>query len=461
MERTCPHCRASLDDDLAERTGEAHCPFCGKDVSALYDSDGFHVSSSGRQVDDDDRAPPPGILEVVEWTDDRLVIAIPPGGTGMKGMGCFAVVWLGITVVVGMGFVAGGIGGGFQWELIFPFVIIALFLAIGLGMLYAVVRARYMTTYLLLERDRLAVQRILFGRKSTTVTHLNGKSQARLETSFEQNDQPVYHIEIKGSNRQEKFGVRLGDEEKQWLTRACNAFLHGEEMRPTSGRDDKLDAITRFRDQIPDEDVPPLRTHELPPDSIIRVEEEIDGLRFSYPMFAGSFATGCTWGCGCFGSIWMTVCALIAYFSLNADGQIVALLIPILMAIPGFLAVLVGAAARVARTTVRIELDGVHIRWGWGVPLGNSKFLPYGSITHVGVGTTMTTSSEGNVKHRSRGAIIRGGGTSYPLSWGHDEAVARQIGGLVRAAVEDRGVVLAEIGTGEDVESDDSGVDRG
>lgn len=441
MERTCPNCRASLDDDLADRTGSAECPFCGADVGELY-RDESDTDSPTSDVDDP-HAPPPGLLELIEWADDRLVVAIPPGGNAMQGMGCFAIAWLGITGAATVGFAGAGVQQGFDWELIIPYLVIGLFWLIGLGMLYAWLRSRNLTTYLLLERDRLAVQRILFGRKSTTVTTLGPDTRAKLATSFSQNDEPVYHVEVKGSDRTEKFGLRLDDDDKNWLVRAFNSFLHGDD--PAASGDETATPTLRITDRPPSEGVEPLRPHELPSDTLIRVDDSyLDGLRFSLPTMVGLWSSGCGYGCGCLGSIWFLGCATFVYFALNANGGLVSVVVPTMMSLVGVTMMLVGTAFRMARTTVTVESEGVRMRWGVG-PLAYTQFVPNDSITHVGLGTTVESSSGGKVTHSQLGAVLRADGKSYPLTINHGDAAARQVGGLVRAAVEDRGVRLQAV----------------
>ena len=74
---------------------------------------------------------------------------------------------------------------------------------------------RLTKTIFLLERDRIVIQRILFGRKTITETFLDEKSEAGLVESYQENNVSVYKVQITGSNRTDSFGTALSDLEKK------------------------------------------------------------------------------------------------------------------------------------------------------------------------------------------------------------------------------------------------------
>src|SRR5438105_3121210 len=96
-ELICPSCRAELEPDLVERTGEAACPFCGADVSQLplevpaavdageTDNNGIpelgESSNDAAAVSRDLTPLPTGSkLQTIEASAERLVFYIPAGG---------------------------------------------------------------------------------------------------------------------------------------------------------------------------------------------------------------------------------------------------------------------------------------------------------------------------------------------------------------------------------------------
>lgn len=438
-DRTCPRCRADLDDDLISRTNSTACPFCGADVSELYETDvepheGF-VEETGTSALE---GPPSGSrVLVVESDADRLVVAVPPGGKSARGIGCFAVLWNGFMTLFTGAMMAAWFGGQNDMP-IFAFVIVAVFWAVGIGFAYAWIRARFMTTYLLLERDRLVVQRILFGRKWNGETTLGPESRAKLDTSYSENDVPVYHVEVSGTNRTEKFGLRLGDDEKQWFVRAINEFLHGPEgvVRPgeLAGFGDSEQAKIS-------EGAESLAPDGLPADSPIRIDESYsEGLRFHLPLFTGGLRSGCTFGCGTIGVTWIGVCAAISL----AGNDLFSRVAPALFSVAGFVFLLASIAANRGRITTTIDDSDLMIRWHVG-PLGVGKRYDLENVEAVGIGTTMESKSNGRTTSRKLGCLVRIGSESIPLTTNHGEEIGRQVAGIVRYEIERRGRVLEDV----------------
>lgn len=279
-------------------------------------------------------APPKGVgIQVVDSSDDRLVIAIPPGGKRARGIGCFAFAWLAITVPVSAVFL---LVDDANWEggeapplyVLIPFF--GIFWAVGIGMLIAWVRMRFTQIYLAVEREQFAIQKMLFGRKKLLKIPLDNQSRAGLVESYRENERPVYAVQIEGIGATEKFGTGLSYEEKHWLTSTINQFLGvesrrfgnqsdggglpdycgdcgselmtGDEKRvcPDCGRiyhrndefseDDSTDGRAGSSESLlPDHGVrilqrpPALEPYELPADSRVRIDHD-DGemLTFSY-----------------------------------------------------------------------------------------------------------------------------------------------------------------------------------
>lgn len=279
-------------------------------------------------------SPPAGVgIQVVESSEKRLVIAIPPGGKRARGIGCFAFAWLAITLPVSSVFLLvddANWDGGEAPPLYVMIPFFGIFWAVGIGMLIAWVRMRFTQIYLAVEPDQFAIQKMLFGRKKLLKIPLDNQSRAELVESYRENDRPVYAIQMEGIGKTEKFGTGLSYEEKSWLMTTINRYLGvdsrrsahdsdgdslpdfcgdcgselmiGEEKRvcPDCGRvydndgsagdsesvDDGLVSVT---DGLPGHRVkilerpPALEPYELPADSKIRIDvDDGETLAFSY-----------------------------------------------------------------------------------------------------------------------------------------------------------------------------------
>ncbi|MSR56205.1 MAG: hypothetical protein EXS05_00790 [Planctomycetaceae bacterium] len=247
-EFTCPTCRAEIEPDLIEKTGRAECPFCGTDLSALglpepavvdvpdlpaAAVDGGEPDESGRRPELDanphtlPKPPEKSLIRVVESSGDRLVLFIPGGGKQSGVVGCFALIWNGFMGLITPAMLVGILKdkGGDAPSLWLVISFLSLFWAVGLGMEYLWLKMKYERTLLLLDRERVAVQKKFFNRKRLHETVLGPDSRAELVESYQQNDTPVYRIEVRGTPAAAKFGTALGDDEKNWLVDRINEFL--------------------------------------------------------------------------------------------------------------------------------------------------------------------------------------------------------------------------------------------
>src|SRR5579872_1935932 len=212
---TCPNCGAEISPERMATEGRSECPFCEADLSAVAPPAPPVGAGPGTSAGTDDLPDNPGSelrrlpalpskskINVVESTGERLVFYIAGGGKNAAALGCFALAWCGFMCVftpgIGVGMFQAGQNG---LPLAFLIAFLALFWAVGLGMAYFWVRMKYERTFLLVERDRIVVQRVLFSRKRTDETLLSPESRAGLVESYQQNEQPVYRVEIQGRDR--------------------------------------------------------------------------------------------------------------------------------------------------------------------------------------------------------------------------------------------------------------------
>src|SRR5262245_25036648 len=115
----CPECNASIEPDLIERTGQAECPFCRADLSALglpeaepaavaVADDAVSLAAVTGQITRPlAELPAKSRITIVDSSPDRMVLYIPAGGKHATALGCFAVIWNGFMVV----FTSAMIGG--------------------------------------------------------------------------------------------------------------------------------------------------------------------------------------------------------------------------------------------------------------------------------------------------------------------------------------------------------------
>src|SRR5262249_32651032 len=146
--------------------------------------------------------PKESAIRVVESSDDRLVLFIPGGGKQTGGLGCFALVWNGFMFFFTSLAIVDLLNPGAQQKAppAMACLLLSLFWLVGLGIGWIWIRMKFLRTFLLLERERIIIQEILFGRRKLKETILTSESRAGLVESFQQNDVPVYRIEVAGSN---------------------------------------------------------------------------------------------------------------------------------------------------------------------------------------------------------------------------------------------------------------------
>ncbi|HTI51781.1 MAG TPA: hypothetical protein VL475_12540, partial [Planctomycetaceae bacterium] len=248
-EFTCPACHAEIEPDLVERTGQAVCPFCGADLSQLalpastigdepvetFDAGG--PPPTGEVTRELVPAPTGSRIRIVESTAERLVLFIPAGGKNSGGLGCFALIWnlfMGVFTTLWIFGTVRGVKQDAPPPLLVIVPFFGLFWAIGLGMAWFWLKARFERTFLLLDHERIVVQRVLFGRKRLEETILGTASRAALVESYQQNERPVDRVEVTGAGGAAKFGTVLSDEEKDWLVDRINEFLG---VRPDDDQD--------------------------------------------------------------------------------------------------------------------------------------------------------------------------------------------------------------------------------
>ncbi len=467
---TCPACASDLDDDFFESSGRSECPFCGVELSQL--SRPAPATDAGQEQVLLPPVPPKSILEVVEATPQRRVFYIPGGRAA--SIGCFALVWNGfMTVFTGM-FVGAMINANEDWRTILGvFAFISLFWIIGLGLAIWWIKAKFERLFLLLEPQRLVIQRVLFGRKKMKTINLTSGSRAELVESYKENDNPVYRIEIEGQEKTAKFGTALNRDEKNWLVDRINEFLHpypdkdapaeppkfcsscGARLDPLDPDDTETycqDCGHRISLSAPgatsaavEED---LDSAEIPqPPEVTILEQTDDHLRFSLPSCAHPFAG------------WIILGVTIVFsgiFLAVALGQLLPAdevnLFDALFAVPfmlgGLIPISFGLFFIRGRITVDLTPERLKARYHLGL-LGRSKSAPTTEISRVKLADASEEKSRIRGGHHQSGpsdagaCVVQSGDKSIPLTLIHHRDTARFVTQLVRRQLRRMGVELA------------------
>ena len=189
----CPHCDQTATPNPEDSRS---CPVCGGPLTQQPETPPGPAYL---------REPPPAEsgIQILEADDARLMLSIPSGGKRSRSMGCFVVLWNLITMGVTGGFAAAAFQqDGPPW---FVFLFLSLFWAVGVGMAVFWVKLRFERGYLFLSADRAVQQKILFGRKRNFETPLDERSEARLAESYQENDEPVYRVELAGVEHHSKL----------------------------------------------------------------------------------------------------------------------------------------------------------------------------------------------------------------------------------------------------------------
>jgi len=168
--------------------------------------------------------PPTSRIQIVESNENRQVIYIPEGGAKTRSLGNFVLVWILVTVVITWLWSQGEFNDNLP---VIGIVIVGGFWFIGLGFASLWLKLRFTKTILLLERDRLVMQRVFLGFKSITETPFLADTKAKLVTAYTQNDDPVYSVAVISGTRRAEFGTQLSREEKDWFVEHINEFLRG------------------------------------------------------------------------------------------------------------------------------------------------------------------------------------------------------------------------------------------
>ena len=179
---------------------------------------------------------PDGTKIEVRREGEALTIYIPPAGLRGPGGGLlvFSILWNGfMAFFTPMWFLGEQPPGGHP---VFLYLFLALFWAVGIGLLIGALKMIFGKTLVRIEGGGLFIQKKLFGRGKLRQHTLPAAPSARLETAYEQNDTPVYAVVVKADDGKVKFGTALSDDEKDWLVAELNVFFGAENVATPPSR---------------------------------------------------------------------------------------------------------------------------------------------------------------------------------------------------------------------------------
>lgn len=450
----CPACGASLDASSAAD----ECPFCGESLQHLPTAardlsagrPAHHAVTSQRGFFPVEELPTSRHIEVVQDDADRAVLEISGGGSRSTSLLVFAVVWNAIVwpVFLVFAFAASDLPA-------FVALIPGLMVAIGTGLLYFAVRMRFARTLILLEPERIALQTILFGWKTTKQFALNSNSRASLQVAYEQNGEPVYRVDVCGADGSAKLATALSYEEKQWLAQSINRFLHADETSEMAAATDPR----ATKGKVIGETAPPLDPAAYVHNGTIQVDEYSDQLlHLSWaPLPPGRLRLVFTAVAVFFLGFSAVATALFTGPQLvrsltDEDWFSVAFHAPFVLAF--LMPSLFGLAIFCGR--VHVRLNESHVEIGGGVLFLQYRYRrPLTDVTSVLIAdpesstmlkVTSRTGSSQTMKLIPPGCVLKLAGVPYPipLTAGHSQQIATDVGGMIRWHLDHCNIVLSD-----------------
>jgi len=175
-------------------------------------------------------------IELVESTDDRLVINLQTGGARITRMGGAVIAYVIFVCYISQPQVLGHVlraRAPPDLTLMKAYFILGLSWVMAVWLLVLWTRLQFEHTTLLLEHDRLVVERILFGWSRIEDFTFKTAPCALLGEAYRgyYSRTPHYRtmVTIQGQDVRVRFGRYLTDAEKDWLIGRINRFLRAKE----------------------------------------------------------------------------------------------------------------------------------------------------------------------------------------------------------------------------------------
>jgi len=219
--QVCQGCGKMVTPQQMENGGQMwSCPECG-----YVDSSAGWLSGQ-----DDLLAPWPDVAQqpagnqiVREETEGKVSWAIPRK-KGVTGLLLFGIVWMGFVSVFSFFFISAAFRGevtvnGTE-EVASPWAVVggmSIFVTVGVVLVSIGLSQKFTRRLLTVADGRFLHAKELFGRKSMVSLNIDEVDSVELVSFYQQNNRPVYGLQILSGKRKVKFGSALKEDEKRWL----------------------------------------------------------------------------------------------------------------------------------------------------------------------------------------------------------------------------------------------------
>lgn len=408
-----------------------------------------------------DPLPADSDIQLVEVSDERLVVVIPPGSKRGRSMAWFAFIWLLITSLVSAAFLMGSMSGGNnkpdRGAMWFVGSLLGLFFCVGLVLVYSALRLSRTRLLLALEPHQLALRDEFLGRSKTSVLPLDATSHAYLEEAYSENDVPVYRVRVSGLGEPARFGTGCSQREKDWLVQSFNHFLNVNEdhadaaSEPETTTDSAAAPETDSAASLDKaaapvfgsgfrrvESVPELSPDRLPEDSRVRVDDTEAGVfQISYLVLKSSKLLAIPFVMvGIFELLWVGIIISVIVTAAGGDRDAMTLIavFGVFMIVIGLAPIIFLTLVKRARVSISITEDVLIARIG-AANIGWHRAIPRDSILDVGIGQGQGPS---NSARPNQAAVIWSNHTTLPVAISGDRQFLMHLAGLIRYGLQQR-----------------------
>lgn len=224
----CPECNhhfsPPVNDPDETIDSSLACPGCGFSAKLTE----WTSLMNDRRINPTGPIAPPEYTEVkIQDLPNAEMVCQIPESKKVGGVMVFGVIWSLFCLSFYVMFLSGVISG--EQVDTHPLLIHlfgAIFVSVGLVMIYAGLLQHWATRLLYVGRERVRLQTDLFGFKKIHDLPAASIQSISRTLFYEQNYQPIYGVEISTKNKKIRFGSALTDSEQKWLCWLIKEKLH-------------------------------------------------------------------------------------------------------------------------------------------------------------------------------------------------------------------------------------------
>ena len=229
----CPSCGTPKSTAPTDTQAPVQCEVCACSASLSEWLTRSNQNAASPPATSAPASPPPGTrITRRRLPDGTTEWNIPATGKGGFLL-VFGTIWTGFITVFTALMVHAQLNGTLRQghRVVQKFepgeLIILVFWAVGFGLLYAALRAKYATHCISINPTEARLTRRMFGRSSTKSLPRNEIREISRKEFYQQNYTPVYGIEIRAKRGKLRFGSMLDEEEKNWLVAEFQRAVFG------------------------------------------------------------------------------------------------------------------------------------------------------------------------------------------------------------------------------------------